>query len=200
MADEVEVEPIQHTAPRGPYIKKRAIKNKALAVDFNEKDLRDFVTGFHKRKKKRRKEANKKQEEAERRKRIEARKKRKLEREFAMYGGAPAATGSEPDASDEHQEEDEDNEQVESISGTKTYENGDLKVIVTTSEITPEEESCPSEKIQATVPQAVAINKKQNVPVTKKKSFKRTVKHKSRPKPQNKRDKKKVKNGKKKMS
>jgi hypothetical protein len=36
---------------------------------------RDFVTGFHKRKKKRRKEANRITEEKERRKRIEARKK-----------------------------------------------------------------------------------------------------------------------------
>lgn len=37
--------------------------------------FRDFVTGFHKRKKKRRKEAQVQLEEAWRRKRIEARKK-----------------------------------------------------------------------------------------------------------------------------
>ena len=39
------------------------------------REIRDFVTGFHKRKKKRRKEAQKQQEESLRRKRIEARKK-----------------------------------------------------------------------------------------------------------------------------
>ncbi|KAL6538633.1 hypothetical protein OROGR_012621 [Orobanche gracilis] len=62
-----------HTRVR--HIKKRALKNKSLSVSFDEKDLKDYVTGFHKRKKKRRKEAMQKQEEAERRKRIEQRKK-----------------------------------------------------------------------------------------------------------------------------
>jgi len=55
------------------HVKKRALKNKALAISFDEKDLKDYVTGFHKRKKKRRKEANKQQEEALRRKRNEER-------------------------------------------------------------------------------------------------------------------------------
>ncbi|KAE8656551.1 Riboflavin kinase/FMN hydrolase [Hibiscus syriacus] len=97
MEEEYEGEaPVQPSKPRGRHIKKRATKNKALSVSFNEKDLRyhyhthntsyistvdrgkkincelirDYVTGFHKRKKKRRKEAQKKQEQAERRKKV----------------------------------------------------------------------------------------------------------------------------------
>ncbi|KAM1045961.1 hypothetical protein EV1_036464 [Malus domestica] len=61
--------------PLSRHIKKRALKNKALVVTFNEKELSDFVSGFPKRKKKRRKEAEKKQGEALRRKRLELRKK-----------------------------------------------------------------------------------------------------------------------------
>jgi len=60
---------------KGTHLKKRALKNKALGITFNEKDLKDYVTGFHKRKKKRRKEAQKQQDEALRRKRSEERKK-----------------------------------------------------------------------------------------------------------------------------
>lgn len=60
---------------KGTHLKKRALKNKALGINFNEKDLKDYVTGFHKRKKKRRKEAQKQQNEALRRKRCEERKK-----------------------------------------------------------------------------------------------------------------------------
>ena len=74
-AMEVEDESGQTPRIRGRHIKKRALKNKALTVSFDEKDLKDFVTGFHKRKKKRRKEAQQQLEEAHRRKRIEARKK-----------------------------------------------------------------------------------------------------------------------------
>ncbi|XVF27724.1 hypothetical protein REPUB_Repub14bG0133200 [Reevesia pubescens] len=115
--DYEEVAPLQQSKPQGRHIKKRALKNKALSVSFNEKDLRDYVTGFHKRKKKRRKEAQKKQEEAERRKRIERRKKRKLEKEFVLYGGALPSTGSGPEESHENNEEDKEGEQTATVSG-----------------------------------------------------------------------------------
>ncbi|XP_044497290.1 nucleolar protein 12-like [Mangifera indica] len=66
---------------RGRHMKKRALKNKALSVSFDEKGLKDYVTGFRKRKKKRRQVAEKKQEEANRLKRHQERKKRRLEKE-----------------------------------------------------------------------------------------------------------------------
>ncbi|KAH7545919.1 hypothetical protein FEM48_Zijuj01G0145300 [Ziziphus jujuba var. spinosa] len=207
MADEGEEEqPIVGQQARGRHIKKRALKNKALSVTFDEKDLRNYVTGFHKRKKKRRKEAQKKQEEAQRRKRIEDRKKRKLERELVIYGGAPPANGSASDGSDVP-EEDEDGEPLASISGissnmqstlletwTTTYDNGDTKVTVMTSEISHEEEIYPNEKTgTTTVPKLIGAVREHNLPV-KKKPFKRVTKHKSRPKPQSKREKRKRKN------
>ncbi|KAK9936266.1 hypothetical protein M0R45_013115 [Rubus argutus] len=195
-ADKVEDAAIPASVPRGRYINKRALKNKAVAVTFNEKDLSDFVSGFHKRKKKRRKEAEKKQGEALRRKILELRKKRRLEKELALFGGVPQATNSAPDENDEedeNQEEDEESEPDAPISGTTTYENGDIKVTVTTSEISREEEINPVEKTEAIVPETVGANKKNNVPVSKKKPFKKVGKRKSGPKMQKKRDKRKGK-------
>lgn len=179
----MEEETVQRKVKAG-QLKKRALKNKALGINFNEKDLKDYVTGFHKRKKKRRKEAQKQQHEALRRKRNEERKKRKLEREFVHNGGVP------PGEIDECQEEVP--EQHESIAETKTYENDDLKVTVVTSEINPEEESYPSErKVAAVSPDSVEADKRHVVPVSNKKSFKKAAKHRSRPRPASKRDKKK---------
>ncbi|XP_009761694.1 ribosomal RNA-processing protein 17 [Nicotiana sylvestris] len=179
---------------RGRHIKKRALKNKSLTVSFDEKDLKDFVTGFHKRKKKRRKEAQQQLEEAHRRKRIEARKKRKEEREFAIFGGAPPDSGAAADEPDEELDDVEENEPNATVSGTTTYDNGDVQVIVTMSEISREEDF-PAQVPPLPVLQHDGETKshKQNIPVIKKKPFKKVAKKRSRPKPQNKRDRKKGK-------
>lgn len=82
------------------------------------------------------------------------------------------------------------------LKETKTYENEDLKVTVVTSEINPEEESEPSGRKEAALSLHSAVaDKKQGVPISNKKSFKKVSKHRSRPKPkpQSKRDKKKGK-------
>ncbi|KAI3818758.1 hypothetical protein L1987_12575 [Smallanthus sonchifolius] len=177
------------------HIKKRALKNKALSVSFNEKDLSDFVTGFHKRKKKRRKEAQNQQQEALRRKRIELRKKRKLDREYVLFGGAPPDPDGEPNENDEVDdvEEDErdsddgDDEHLTSISGTKVYDTGNVKVMVTTSEISREDDFAEIPKLP------LGSEKKPNLPVIKKKPFKKVEKRRSRPKTLTKRDKRKGK-------
>ncbi|XP_050370174.1 ribosomal RNA-processing protein 17 [Argentina anserina] len=196
-AEKAEALAIPATAPCGRYINKRALKNKAIAFTFNEKDLCDFVSGFHKRKKKRRKEAEKQQGEALRRKLLELRKKRKLEKELALFGGAPpaAAEGEEDEnvEGDASQEEDEDSEPDAPISGTTTYDNDEIKVTVTTSEISQEEEVHPVKKPEAVVPETVGAYKKHNVPVSKKKPLKKVGKRKSGPKMQKKRDKRKGK-------
>ncbi|TYH71389.1 hypothetical protein ES332_D05G182900v1 [Gossypium tomentosum] len=188
-----EEAPVLQSKPRGRHITKRALKNKALSVSFNEKDLRDYVTGFHKRKKKRRKEAHKKQEQAERRKRIEQRKKRKLEKEFALYGGALPKTSSGPDGIDENNEDDEQREPSASVSGTTMYDGGNMTVTVITSEISREEEDFTSAKTQTTMLRSVGdnVDKKLDLPVSKSKPFKRVAKH--RPKPPSKREKNKGK-------
>ncbi|KAI3466642.1 hypothetical protein Pfo_023305 [Paulownia fortunei] len=179
---------------RTRHIKKRALKNKSLSVSFSEKDLKDFVTGFHKRKKKRRKEALQKQEEADRRKRIEQRKKRKLERDFVMYGGAPPHSGRDAAESDEEHEHDEDSEPVASVSGMMMFDNGDVQVTVATSEIAREEEYPIDRSEQGRTQSVEAFEKsKQMIPVSRKKQLKKAPKKRSRPKPQSKRDKKKGK-------
>ncbi|KAK4386626.1 hypothetical protein Sango_2533200 [Sesamum angolense] len=193
---------------RTRHIKKRALKNKTLSVSFNEKDLKDFVTGFHKRKKKRRKEALQKQEEADRRKRIEQRKKsvvtfiltlmfqRKLERDFVMFGGAPPDSGTDaPESDGEHDgDEDEDGEPVPSVSGMATYDNGDVQVTVTTTEIARVEEY-PINRPEVGGPESVEVfdKSKQRAPVARKKQLKKAPTKRSRAKPQSKRDKRKGK-------
>ncbi|KAH8511957.1 hypothetical protein H0E87_009228 [Populus deltoides] len=113
--------------------------------------IKDYVTGFHKRKKKRRKEAIKQQEEKLRLKRIASRKQRKLEKEFALNGGAPPATNE----SDEYEEDHEESEPIASVNGTTKYDNGDMQVTVTASEISREDIDGSSEKTQAAVPRLV---------------------------------------------
>ncbi|KAD7117232.1 hypothetical protein R6Q59_006190 [Mikania micrantha] len=190
-----DVQSQQHVV-QAHHIKKRALKNKALSVSFNEKDLSDFVTGFHKRKKKRRKEAQNQQQEALRRKRIELRKKRKLDREYVLYGGAPPDQNGEPNENDdvneaeedeEDNEADDDDEHLTSVSGTKVYDTGNIKVMVTTSEISREDDSAEIPKM------TLGSEKKQNLPVVKKKPFKKVEKRRSRPKTLTKRDKRKGK-------
>ncbi|MFS8012151.1 putative nucleolar protein [Helianthus anomalus] len=151
------------------HIKKRALKNKALSISLDGKGLRDFVTGFHKRKKKRRKEAQNQQQEALRRKRIELRKKRKLDREYALYGGAPPDPEGESNKNDEVEDDEQDNNNDEeeenptSVSGTKVYDTGNGKVMVTTSEISREDDFVEVPRL------TLGSEKKPNLPGTKPK-------------------------------
>nr|GEW75550.1 hypothetical protein [Tanacetum cinerariifolium] len=156
-------------------------------------DLSDFVTGFHKRKKKRRKEAQNQQQEALRRKRIELRKKRKEDRDYVLYGGAPPGPDAEPNENDEVEEAEDDDEQKTSVSGTKVYANGSVKVMVTTSEISREDDTTNVNQRVDEVPKSNSgPEKKQNLPVIKKKPFKKVEKRRSRPKTLTKRDKRMV--------
>lgn len=72
-----------------------------------------------------------------------------------------------------------------------TYDNGNIKVTVTTSEVSREEEIDPIDKTQTATTQLFAKDKKHNLPITKKKPFKKVARQKSRSKPRSKRDKKK---------
>lgn len=77
---------------------------------------------------------------------------------------------------------------------TRTYDGTNIKVTVTTSEISREDEAEPVKKPQPTMPKSREVNKKHNLSVSKKKSFKKVSKHKVLGKPRNsKRDKKKGK-------
>ncbi|KAJ0977693.1 hypothetical protein J5N97_013167 [Dioscorea zingiberensis] len=120
------------------HIKKRALRNKSLSISFDEKNLRDYVSGFHKRKKKRRKEAQRQLQEKERLKQIEARKRRKLEKEMAIHDGN-ITENPEPDYVGEDGEE-EGADLIASVFETKTYETGDTTIRVTTTELSREDE------------------------------------------------------------
>ncbi|RZC69655.1 hypothetical protein C5167_032790 [Papaver somniferum] len=191
MREEKEVVAIgQPPSASGKHIKKRALRNKALSVGFNDKDLKDYVTGFHKRKKKRRKEAQHQIQEKERRLRIENRKKRKLDREYVQFGGArPADEGSEPDENGDDLELNEETELSAPLSGLETYDNGDVTIIVKTSEISREDDVDSKEKTRL-VPKSSETDKKHSIPV-KRKPLKNVGKGKRRstPKTQKKRDK-----------
>ncbi|CAM0873209.1 unnamed protein product [Alopecurus aequalis] len=121
------------------HINKRALKNKALSVSLDKKALKDFVTGFHKRKKKRRKEAQKITQEKERRKRIEARKKRKAEKEIALYGKVLSSDNADGEGGDKM-----DDDLSAPAPEIKTYEAGGTMITVVTSEITHDDDDlCP---------------------------------------------------------
>ncbi|XP_074269949.1 uncharacterized protein LOC141592949 [Silene latifolia] len=178
------------------HVSKRSLRNKSLSVSFDEKDLKDFVGGFQKRKKKRRKEAYRKQEEAGRRKHLEIRKQRRKEKENALYGGAPPPE-KDGEADDEDTEQNDESELIPSVSevfeGTTTYENGDVMVTVTTSDLTrKEEEDRPLTKSTSLPPAFTkGAGKQHNIPVRKKKPMKKVRKGSSRPKLQNKRERRK---------
>ncbi|KAK8585285.1 hypothetical protein V6N13_139219 [Hibiscus sabdariffa] len=141
---------------RGRHIKKRALKNKALSVSFNEKDLRDY------------------------------RKKRKLEKEFALYGGALPSTCSGPDEVDENNEDDEKRDATASVSvveGTTKYDGENMTVTVITSEISRvEEEGLNSERTKTAMLKSVGdkVDRKQALAVRKSKPFKKVAKHRSK--------------------
>ncbi|KAI4342962.1 hypothetical protein MLD38_027520 [Melastoma candidum] len=168
-ADEAAVGKFRH-------IKKKALKNKSLSVSFNEKDLRDYVTGFHKRKKKRRKEAQRQLEEVKRRKRIEARKKRKLEREYVLSGGVLPATDAEGDAEGEFLDDGEEAKPQPSVS---VYDHEDLKVTVTTSEISREDENDADVAGRSAGKSSGTDELRGVVTGSKKKPFKRVARQKS---------------------
>uniref|UniRef100_A0ACD5X259 Uncharacterized protein n=1 Tax=Avena sativa TaxID=4498 RepID=A0ACD5X259_AVESA len=152
------------------HINKRALKNKALSVSLDKKALKDFVTGFHKRKKKRRKEANKITEEKERRKRIEARKKRKQEKEIALYGKVLSSDNADGEDGDEM---DDDLPAPAPAPEIKTYEDGGTKITVVTSEITHDDDDLgpkpASTSYAKKIPVAASAKKNPSLGVKKQK-------------------------------
>lgn len=81
------------------------------------------------------------------------------------------------------------------FEGMMKYDNGEMQVTVTTSEIAKEEE-CPidrSEVVRSQSAKEFETNKQKMPPVKRKKLIKSIQKKRSRPKPQSKRDKRKAK-------
>lgn len=147
------------------HINKKSLRNRSLSITFDEKNLRDFVTGFQKRKDKRRKEAQKQLHEKERQMRIMARKKRKEAKESALRGQL-----KEPD-SDAEQDVGGDAKEngpttVAAVSETKTYENTNTTITVTTSELFNENEDL--EPVNTIPKLSNKLEKNHKLPVTRK--------------------------------
>ncbi|KAK9130175.1 hypothetical protein Sjap_010662 [Stephania japonica] len=185
---EGEEEETQIPKSTSRHIKKRALRNKALTIAFNEKDLRDYVTGFHKRKKKRRKEAQQQLAAKERLRRIERRKKMKAEREYVMYGGAPQVNNNPEHHENGSEIEVEETEEAEPISGTRMYDNEDMTITVTTSEISNEATDVLKETTLSSPRCSSETKNKQSLAATVK-QCKRFAKNTSLPKMRKKRDK-----------
>ncbi|KAJ0668596.1 hypothetical protein HanPI659440_Chr17g0691211 [Helianthus annuus] len=125
--------------------------------------------------------------------------KRKLDREYVLYGGAAPDPEGESNKNDEVEDDEQDNnndddddddeeeENPTSVSGTKVYDTGNVKVMVTTSEISREDDFAEVPKL------ILGSEKKPNLPVIKKKPLKKVERRRSRPKAQTKRDKRKGK-------
>lgn len=171
------------------HINKRSLKNKALSVTLDKKALRDFVTGFHKRKKKRRKEAQKILQEKERKKKIQDRKRRKEEKEIALYGRVLTSDNNDG-AGLENEDIGDDGEDMENdkpLSEIKTYEDDGTRTVVTTSEITPEEDDIVPKTVGPVATSLTSKNpssfaKKNSSLGVKRKPPKRTFKSKARAK------------------
>ncbi|KAK9099930.1 hypothetical protein Scep_023360 [Stephania cephalantha] len=185
---EGEEEETQIPKASSRHIKKRALRNKSLTISFNEKDLRDYVTGFHKRKKKRRKEAQQQLAEKERLRRIERRKKVKAEREYVMYGGAPQVNNNPEHHENGGETEDEETEEAEPISGTRMYDNEDMTITVTTSEISNEATDVLKETALSSPRRSNETKNKHSLAATPK-QCNRVAKNTSLPKMRKKRDK-----------
>ncbi|KAL6001900.1 hypothetical protein ACLOJK_040464 [Asimina triloba] len=111
-----------------------------------------------------------------------------MEKELALYGGVmpsedPSGAGLGPDASgSEEYEQDGTSGPTASVSGTKMYDNGDMTITVTTSELSHEDEDL---KVPRSIPipkLSDAAENKHSLPV-KKKPFKKATKHWAHKKP-----------------
>jgi ribosomal RNA-processing protein 17 len=162
----------------GKHVPKRALRNKSLIITFDENDRREFVTGFHKRKKQRRKLAEQQQQIKEREKRLADRKRRRLAIKLASgeITEVPDENPKPSSAGDISEQEDDggDSNHGSIVNGTLTYEDGDITTIVNTCELNSENEDVetsnpnvfPNPKSKIKIP----------IPAKKNKSFKKVKK------------------------
>lgn len=118
----------------GHHLSKRSRRNKGLVVVFDPDDRKQFVTGFHKRKKQRRKYAEKQKIIKDREKRLQERKERRLAMKSALReSGSGEVDVEEPDeAGDEICVDPSQINQAHLEKGTVVYEDENTTTIVNT--------------------------------------------------------------------
>lgn len=130
----------------GRHLSKRSRRNKGLVVVFDSDARKEFVTGFHKRKKKRRKVAEKQKQLKERQKRLQDRRERRLALRVAM-GQSKSEEADDDDVKGSSLDQNElDHAHVK--NGTVMYEDEDTTTIVHTCSIdmNADLESCDTYK------------------------------------------------------
>jgi len=181
----------------GHHVAKRARKNKSVVAVFDDAARTEYLTGFRKRKNKRRKVAEAEKQVKERQKRLQLRKERRAAMKLAQ--GNQGECDADEVLNEGEEVEIDDNENLK-VSGTTTYDDGDTTVIVTTCSLEPDDHTDymqshdrppstmlgkrPGIPLGTTLPKkAVSVNKKQRV-VSQKRTKKLTRRERSVPKNQ----------------
>ncbi|KAI5067455.1 hypothetical protein GOP47_0017983 [Adiantum capillus-veneris] len=115
----------------GRHLSKRARKNKGLVIVFDADARKEFVTGFQKRKKKRRKLAEQQKQLKDRQKRLQERRERRLAMAEAL------GQSESKDAAEEDMRSPDSNESDQGCKGNGTvmYEDKDATTVVNTYSI-----------------------------------------------------------------
>lgn len=116
----------------GRHLSKRSRKDKGLVVVFDANARKEFVTGFHKRKKKRRKIAEQQKQLRDRQKRLQERRERRLALKESVAQSEPQDT-----AEGDYEElvSDQDVCKAGKENGTVMYEDDDMTTVVNTYSI-----------------------------------------------------------------
>eukprot|EP00899_Mesostigma_viride_P015636 jgi/Mesvir1/24073/Mv10795-RA.1 len=143
--------------PSEHHIAKRARRNKGCVITFDEKDRKEFVNGFHKRKQLRRKFAENQQKEKKRRIRLQERKERREALKEALAKGSEnlGEDATAEGEGDDDEDEGELDKEGEPATVTYTTTTGS-SVCVVTSGLEEREERDPDDELVAHLEEQLA--------------------------------------------
>lgn len=125
----------------GHHITKRYRKNKFAVAVFDEKARQEFLTGFRKRKNKRRKVAAQQNDIKERQRRLQERKEIREAKKAALLEQMPKPAANAEEVNETEAEESElAQDDAPNVSGTTTYDDGDSTILVTTCSLDPDDD------------------------------------------------------------
>ncbi|CAM6120102.1 unnamed protein product [Calypogeia fissa] len=117
------------------HVSKRSRYNKNTVVVFDNADRVEFLSGFRKRKEKRRQAGEQQKQHKERQKRIQDRRERRAALKEAKGATEVPEDGAQTDGEDEFAEA-----STKDVSGTATYEDKETTTVVRVTTLTAEDE------------------------------------------------------------
>ncbi|KAG6556569.1 hypothetical protein Mapa_001510 [Marchantia paleacea] len=120
------------------HVSKRARYNKTSVVVFDDEARKEFLTGFRKRKNKRRLIAAEQNQIKERQKRLQDRKERRQALKEAKEEASKGQGREEDGGADAEEEEDDESSEETTIGGTVTYDDRGTRTVVNITPINPE--------------------------------------------------------------